>query len=354
MHLLVEFSGEHPTLPQAELEALLAVHGFRWRPEAMTAPRVGVGLVRAADDDVTPEDLHFIVHLAMARRVSTHLFTVPADPADLEEEAQRKPLPEGVRFAVRAERVPEGPGVPKHLRAQDVERILGRTWDASARVDLERPDVTVRAVLDGDRVHVGRLLWDNDRGAFDQRAARHRPYFSPVSGHPRWMRAIVNLAQPRPGSVVYDPLCGTGGVLIEAGLVGLKPVGSDLDERMVEGSRKNLEHFGVNWSRLFVSDVKEAPGRFREETGLEHADAIVTDLPYGQSAWTGGTEPEEIGRWTLKTVAELLRPGGYAVVGAGREGVLSDPPGDLRLVDSFAHRTHKRLTRTYGVLHREK
>ena len=59
---------------------------------------------------------------------------------------------------------------------------------------------------------------------------------------PKLAQILINLCgELTKGSRVLDPFCGTGVVLQEAALMGYTPYGTDLSERMVEYSRKNLE-----------------------------------------------------------------------------------------------------------------
>ena len=59
---------------------------------------------------------------------------------------------------------------------------------------------------------------------------------------PKLAQILINLCGPlKPGSTVLDPFCGTGVVLQEALLMGYRAYGTDLNERMIEYSSKNLE-----------------------------------------------------------------------------------------------------------------
>lgn len=59
---------------------------------------------------------------------------------------------------------------------------------------------------------------------------------------PKLAQVLINLCGNEPeGSVLLDPFCGTGVVLQEAALMKYDVVGSDLSERMVEYTRKNLD-----------------------------------------------------------------------------------------------------------------
>ncbi len=62
---------------------------------------------------------------------------------------------------------------------------------------------------------------------------------------PKLAQIITNLAvqdtTPDQSSIVLDPFCGTGVVLQEASLMGFKVYGSDLEPRMIEYSKANLD-----------------------------------------------------------------------------------------------------------------
>jgi tRNA G10 N-methylase Trm11 len=62
---------------------------------------------------------------------------------------------------------------------------------------------------------------------------------------PKLAQIIINLASsdmvPSYETIVLDPFCGTGVVLMEATLMGFGVYGSDIDSRMIEYTDKNLE-----------------------------------------------------------------------------------------------------------------
>lgn len=59
---------------------------------------------------------------------------------------------------------------------------------------------------------------------------------------PKLAQIIINLATgPAKAGLVLDPFCGTGVVLQEAELMGLTAYGTDLEPRMVEYSKGNME-----------------------------------------------------------------------------------------------------------------
>ncbi len=73
---------------------------------------------------------------------------------------------------------------------------------------------------------------------------------------PKVAQAMINLAHPvKPLEYILDPFCGSGTILQEAILMGFKAIGSDLEQKMIENSEKNLEWFR---NRYHVS-----PGRYK-------------------------------------------------------------------------------------------
>ncbi len=62
---------------------------------------------------------------------------------------------------------------------------------------------------------------------------------------PKLAQILINLCGDLPkNSVILDPFCGTGVVLQEAVLMGYQAYGSDLEQRMVNYSEKNIKWLG--------------------------------------------------------------------------------------------------------------
>lgn len=72
---------------------------------------------------------------------------------------------------------------------------------------------------------------------------------------PKLAQALVNLAAgDQKNLTVYDPFCGTGTILAEAALLGHRVIGSDINARMIEYSKKNLQALGLT-GEVFVHDA---------------------------------------------------------------------------------------------------
>lgn len=342
MRLLFWYSGEHSTLPAVEARAAFEAEGHDFRV-LQERPRFQVAETEAFGSDV----LATVARLGLTHDVSSHLFDVAPDRESILAQAQTCSLDAGCRFAVRAERL-----APRAaLRGPDAERIVGQALRNGRTVDLRAPDVVVRVFVDGNRLWAGRRLWDRDPKETAARHVKHRPRSSPVSLPPKLARALVNLARvPRDG-VLYDPCCGTGGILIEAAAMGIRVVGSDLDPDMAEATRTNLQHFDFFPLDTFAGDVGAAPAELLRRK-IPPVDAVVTDLPYGRSASTGKEALSTLYDRAFEAIAGSIRPGGYAVVGVPAEAAARRAAEFLPPVDHFSVRVHRSLTRHFVVLRR--
>ncbi|MGM0605901.1 MAG: methyltransferase domain-containing protein, partial [Halobacteriota archaeon] len=169
--------------------------------------------------------------------------------------------------AVRARNVRRSTDVS----TREAERALGRVLvDRGFEVDLDDPDHELRAlfssgIVDGESRAVCLLGWlavESVRD-FGDRTPTDRPFFQPGSMAPIDARAYVNIAGAAPGRTVLDPMCGTGGILLEAALVGARPIGVDAQRKMVRGTRQNLEAYLEAPFDVLRGDATDLPFRDR-------------------------------------------------------------------------------------------
>lgn len=328
-----ELSGEHATLPRAEARTLFALAGAK--PLDGGGPRVQLAEASAdLDVDALTERLALSWRIVQVHAVSPLVVDAIADAG--------KAIPlDGERFAVRCSRL--APELPAELGPR-IERRLGEALRARGTVDLDAPERTVRVLL-GEQAILGLEAGRVDRSAYEQRHVEARPYFSPVSLHPRLARALVNLGAVEAGDRLWDPFVGTGGIALEAALVGCRTLASDVDPEMVEGTRATLAHFGAE-AELREGDVADVAD------GIEPVDAIVTDPPYGRASSTNQEELGALYDRFLRAAADVLAPDGRLVC------VLPDPeevdraPAALEVLEHHEWYVHNTLTRHVFVLER--
>jgi tRNA (guanine10-N2)-dimethyltransferase len=213
-------------------------------------------------------------------------------------------------------------------------------------VDLTDPDMEIRVILAQNKCYVGVKKACIPRRDYENRKVQHRPFFSPISLHPRLARALVNLARVKRHSVVLDPFCGTGGILIEAGLIGARVRGSDVDPRMIAGCKANLEYFGIENYDLFQADIGDLPSH--EETWHD-VDTIITDPPYGRSTSTVGEPIDSLYGRAFEAFRDILKEGSYLAIALPSSASVKLGRGYLKLKEVYQFPVHRSLTRFFCV-----
>ncbi len=336
-------SGEHETLPVSELKAILEAEGHRYS--------VVEHLRQVARFEGDISCIEPVVRRAALTRVCcAEILCEKAETEEILKQCRLASFAEHIKkcesFAVRVRRIGES---ALEVDSVELERKIGAViWDRveGVRVSLKRPDVTFLGVLTGEFFVLGRRLAEIVPKVFVLRGPRRRPFFHPSAMPAKLARCMVNLAQPVTGDVVLDPFCGTGAMLIEAGLMGCRVVGLDVQWRMVRGSLRNLRHFGVAADGVLLADVRHVPVR--------KVDCIVTDPPYGRSAKTLGREVGDIVDDFLHVATDCVARGRRLCI-AFPKGVriaqLAEDSG-FKVVESHYVYVHRSLTREVAVLER--
>jgi len=314
--LLFELSGEHPELPFAELECVGRILDRK--------PQVAVA--ECPDPDAT-------ARLALSHAVMEYLGECPAGVSALRELLRDLGIATDRPFAGRAKKIH---GTVMDATQLDLERLIGTMIEGP--VSLSHPEEEYRVVCSGDRCYFGKVIRKIDRGDFAYRNPMRRPFFHPGVMMPIIARALVNLSLIGRGDLLFDPFCGTGGVLLEAHMVGARVLGSDAEEAMIAGSRANLP--GAD---LLLADATTMP------LCDSSIDAVVTDLPYGQSVRIRAASMERLYARSLSEIRRVLKEGRRAVVVTHQE--IPAIAGEyFEITGMFRQRVHRSLTRRIMVL----
>jgi tRNA (guanine10-N2)-dimethyltransferase len=316
MKLLFLLSGEHPTLPCSELSCVGEVTDSR--------PQVAVALCHR----MSP-----VTRLAMSHAVMEYLGECPADIGSFGHLLKDLSISASETFVARVKKI-EGAEIKEPTAT--LERLMGSA--ISGPVSLENPSHEFRAIFSGDRCYIGKLLCTIDRGSFETRNPGKRTFFHPGVMMPRMARSIVNISLVAQDERFLDPFCGTGGVLIEAGMVGAIATGGDMDMFMVRGTRRNIPGAG-----LFLADAGNLPIK------SSSVDAVATDLPYGQSSSIMAEGLESLYSQSIEEIRRVLKPGRRAVIVTHRDiRAIASPI--MHLCEFHEQRVHKSLTRRIMVL----
>lgn len=206
-------------------------------------------------------------------------------------------------FAIRSLRVGE-----HNFTSIDISREAGQAVIDSylqdkkvrLRVDLDKPDIIVRADLIHDELFIG-LDTTGDKALHKR---WYRVYNHPAPLNTAIASSMIFLSGWRKGRILFDPMCGGGTIPIEAAMIlrnippgknrefsyfkflgeiipeydentGISPIyGSDKFKKHVEGAKRNAREAGVEDTiEFFEGDILEIKDL---ETNF-----IITNPPYG-------------------------------------------------------------------------
>lgn len=180
------------------------------------------------------------------------------------------------------------------------------------RSDLEFPDLPGAAYE--------RLLSE-----LSVRGGTGAEYYTP----PGVAALLATIAGPAAGARVYDPCCGSGGLLVAAAAhaPGISLYGQDVSQQAVTAARVNMILHGAGTADLRCGDVLAAPGHLDPDGGLQRFSAVIANPPFargyrqadlafpGRFAWGHAPETGRKADWMFaQHAAAVLEPVGRAVV----------------------------------------
>ena len=151
-------------------------------------------------------------------------------------------------------------------------------------------------------------LWPvAQRTAQAQRAGRYLPEVAQHPGKmlPELARRII-CEYSAPGALVVDPLAGIGTTVVEAGLLGRRAIGVEVEARWARLAARNLDHMLSGPERQLAVIRRGDARRLSRVLGdvAGKVDLVVTSPPYGCDA--GTFDPTARARGQRSCVAETL------------------------------------------------
>ncbi|MCJ1908510.1 TRM11 family SAM-dependent methyltransferase [Planococcus ruber] len=178
-----------------------------------------------------------------------------------------------------------------YTEKRGIERQVG--FVIKGKADVHQPDVVFGLILFGGRWYFGHYL--QTEAVWFKHQQKPREYSTALST--KVARALANIAVPDPAGVkAIDPCCGIGTVLVEALSMGIDIVGRDINPLVVEGSRENIEHFGLTGAVDLgaIADIKQ------------QYDVAIIDMPYNLYTNATKSEQQEILKDALPVTEKLL------------------------------------------------
>jgi len=338
-NLFFLLSGEHPTLPVAEVQAILKAESISYRiTEKLTQ------VLRLEAESNCIESI--FLRSALTRVCCQEIFNCEPKKSEILNNINSDVMKHFVNnesFVVRVRRI-EGAS-PELERVELEGEIGGQILERvnTSRVNLSNPQKTFFGILTDNRFIFGLRIAEIKPKPFSERRPRQRPFFHPTAMQAKLARVMVNLAQPKKGDLLLDPFCGTGGILAEAGLVGCRIVGFDAKPHMLRGGLKNLKYFKIKPEGLVIADARYPP--------ITKVNCIATDPPYGRSASTLGTCTRLIIEDFLDRASDILVKGAKICMASPETikiGETAEVAGFRHLESHFVY-VHGSLTREIVV-----
>jgi tRNA (guanine10-N2)-dimethyltransferase len=337
MKILFELAKDHATIPNSEVYCCLKAENIQYNT-----------LEENNDVIVIESNCKLDEIKKLHKRFSSvffadiYLFDSTLNNDTIEKKAEENPISVKGSIAVKYKN-----RSTKQICSQDVIKSLARVYTKKNKVSLNKPDNEIRAIITDEKVYVGLKLFEVNRSIFEERKVQNRPFFSPISLHPRIACGLVNISCVKKDELLLDPFCGTGGIILEAGLIGAKIIGSDIEEKMINGCRKTLEKYNIKDFDLFCVDI----GNISSHVTL--VDAVVTDMPYGKSTTTKGEDRNDLYDRAFESIAKILKKGKRAVIGLPNSESIQQVKKYLTLIETHEIKAHKSLTRYFSVFEKK-
>ena len=306
-------SGLYETLPKAELQAALSILD----PEHRIIEAMGRIVVAETEKDAAREAVERTAYTKLSARL---LGSSPTEeekiPSSIDLNLLAQLLPRDSSIAVRGIRVSGA-----HLDKVGVEGMIGGRILRSIpglRVNLRRPSHVIVFLSHPQRTYVGLLTASKPKHFFRERIAGRRPFTLPSAMQPDFSRCMVNLARVEVGGLILDPFAGTGGIIIEAILLGYRVYGVELRDWIARGGLRNIRHYCPGREHMIVGDARRL--MFRERV----FEGIVTDPPYGRSTVLPRKSLIELLEEFLSRAGNVLVKDGRVVIASPEEYAVED------------------------------
>jgi 23S rRNA G2445 N2-methylase RlmL len=185
----------------------------------------------------------------------------------------------------------------KTILAQEIARKHKWIYQQDDRA----ADLNVRVFLEHEVATIGVRL---AKTALHER--RYQQIHLPGALKPSVAAALVLLAQVQPSSVVLDPCCGTGTILIEAALQGANAFGGDNSPHALGAAKTNIAAAGLKLC-LHSWDAQALP--------LANAtiDRVICNMPWGRQVHVEET-PAILHQRIITEMRRVLTPTGHILL----------------------------------------
>ncbi len=191
-----------------------------------------------------------------------------------------------------------------HLAEANPETLAGIFGDVAWANKERLPEASLLNLIDSfDRLTLNRTVVPNDmlgaayeyllREFADASGKKAGEFFTPRAV----VRLLMRILDPQPGEAVYDPACGSGGMLVET-INEVREAGGDSRTLRLYGQEVNLTTAAIARMNLFLHDLEDfrivrgdtlRDPRFLQRSGLRKFDVVVANPPFSLKNWGANT-----------------------------------------------------------------
>ncbi len=150
-------------------------------------------------------------------------------------------------------------------------------------------------------------IWERKSGQFLDREPQKKPAFHPTALKPKLARLLINLSEAK--NQIVDPFCGTGSIILESAILGIKGIGIDIKWKAAQASKTNLRFYsdkynireGKDW-QVIIGDATNISSLFSDKI-----EAIVCDPPYGKSSTLAGKKIKTLYNSFLEEAHKIVK-----------------------------------------------
>ena len=184
---------------------------------------------------------------------------------------------------------------------------------------LTSPNAEILAIFSEKSLYIARtnVVYDS---MLQQYRDESRPFVAAeISTSPKICRTLLNLSGARPGDTILDPFCGTGTLLMEAAMLGMRCIGVDIDADQVQGARSNLKWLAKDMGEKLDYDIVQGDSRELSSIVRKQVDAVAFEPilgpiykmpPLKEEAVRTIKELTTLYRKVLTEISVILRPDG--------------------------------------------
>jgi tRNA (guanine10-N2)-dimethyltransferase len=221
-------SGEELTIPFGEIRALV----LTYEPSALIQRKARRIITSTLSDEKLIEK---VTQRAAYCRFGGKLISESNEASSLTQDFETDIIPKKRTFAV------DSVSLTMYQCGEIGAKIKSMT---NAKVSLGNPDYVFQA----EAIPEGLIFGLSKQGykifEWRHRRPRSRRFFLPSAIYPKLARALVNLSRVRENERFVDPFCGTGSLLIESSMMGMKTIGIDITRWIARGAALNLS---IHW-----------------------------------------------------------------------------------------------------------